>query len=352
MVPSARVAVIVVNHQDYTRRYLAECYASLQAQTYPADRFTVFIVNNGLPEAEVRLTGRLASGARILSNDRNLGWGGGNNTAISVAMREGFDRFVLLNIDVIVDARWLAALVEAAEARADVDILQSKILLYGTSRINSFGNRIHFLGYGYCYGYGAESAVPPPRVALDYASGAAMLVKRRVFEAIGLFREEYFMYYDDVEFCWRARLAGFNVDMAEGSVCYHKYTFGNAIRWLYYVDRNRLMTVLTMERLGTLALILPCLVIAETVMTVYCVVRGWGSSRLKLFGYFLRPQTWHSIHRRRREIRALRRRRDAELVKRFSGQIVFAEIDSPVLRYMVNPLLRIYWAIVRVLIIW
>lgn len=166
----ARVAVIIVNASDYAHRDLAECYASLCAQRYPASRFTVFLINHGITEESRRLAARLAPSVRVLSSERNLGWGGGNNQAILVALAEECDYLVMLNMDCMVEPDWLGRLVEAAEQRPGVHILQSKNLLYGTDRVHSRGNRIHYLGYGYCQDYGERHVPGMDRGAIDVAS--------------------------------------------------------------------------------------------------------------------------------------------------------------------------------------
>jgi len=344
--PPSRVAVILVNHRDYARRHLADCYASLSVQTYPADATTLFIVDNESTDETDALIARLAPRARRFRHADNRGWAGGNNTAIAAALREGFDDVVMLNMDTVVDRAWLSELVAAAQARPEIHILQSTILLHGTTQINSIGNRIHYLGHGYCQGYGSAHPSPAPAV-IDYASGAAMLIKREVFERIGLFRDAYFMYYDDLEFCWRARLAGFRVGLAERSVCHHKYEFQSTWNALDLLQRNRLTTLLTLERPGTLLLIAPCLLVAELVLSLYLIAIGKGAIPWNLLRHFARAGTWRTIGAVRREVEALRVRRDAEIVTGFAGTIVFAEIDSPVLRYLINPLLRAYWALVR-----
>jgi len=347
-----RVAVVLVNYGDYAQRYLSDCYRSLLQQTYPATDFTIFIVHNGVEEAERRHAANVAPTARFLGNDDNRGWGGGNNTAIRAALDEGFDCCVLLNIDSVAEPEWLQRLVEAAQLRPDAHILQSAILLHGTDRINSIGNRIQFLGYGYCYGYGRLRTDCPPPASIDYASGAAMLVKRSVFEAIGLFREEYFMYYDDVEFCWRARLAGFNIGLAERSICHHKYTFETTLQCLFHIQRNRLLTLLTLERAGTLLVIAPALLVAELLLVVYFPLRGWGAVEWRVLRELMRVTTWRWIAEHRRAIKVLRRRTDAEIVRGFSGGVVFAEVQQPILRYLLNPLLQLYWCLARQLIRW
>ncbi len=349
---ATRVAVILLNYPDAPRGDLAACVASLDAQRYPSDRWTLFIVNNGVSEEERRQAQRLAPRARLLDNERNLGWGAGNNRAVRVAVEEGFDCCVMLNIDVVAEPDWLARLVEAAEQRPDVQILQSKILLHGTTRVNSLGNRIQFLGFGYCYGYGREDAACRPLASVDYASGAAMLVKRRVFERVGLFREEYFMYYDDVEFCWRARVAGCRIGLAVSSVCYHKYSFQARLRFLYHLERNRLLTLLTLEKIGTILLTAPCLIAAQIVLAGYCLITRRGGVPWGVLRYFLRAETLRSIAARRRTIRSLRTVTDAAIVKRFGARVVFAEVDSPILRYVGNPLLWLYWRVARLFIVW
>ena len=352
MADRPRVAVIILTHAGDARTYLEACHQSLTRQTYPAERFRVFIVGNGVSPEVSAWIARLAPDARLLENPANLGCSGGNNRAIAVAMTEGAEYLVMLNIDTVVDRDWLQALVDAADARSDSHILQSTILLDRTEKIQSLGNRIQYLGYGYCNGYGHARSNPPQGLPMDYASGAAMLVKRAVFEAIGLFREDYFMYHDDLEFCWRARLAGFNVGLVEQSVCHHKYEFQARLPMLYYFQRNRLLTLFTLERLGTIVVTAPCLIVSEVVLGIYFIARGWGATVWRVLRYFLRAETWVRIASHRRQIRLLRVRKDADIVRRFAGTVVFSEVENPALRYVLNPLLRLYWACAKVFIVW
>lgn len=347
----SKVAVLLVNYKDYAKRYLAPCYKSLLSQDYPRDLFEIFITDNSSTEESRASIRQIAPEARILSNTENLGWAGGNNTAIREALEIDFDYIVLLNMDTVTEKDWLIRLVEKADQRKDLHILQSKILLHGTRKINSLGNRIQFLGYGYCNGYGQEEPLPS-RLPVDFASGAAMLVKREVFEKIGLFREEYFMYGDDLEFCWRARLAGYEVGLAEDSVCHHKYDFRKVVNSIGYLERNRLLTVLTLEKWQTLLMTLPALVLFQIGVLVYFTLRGKATEMAKTALYFLKPKTWKRIRKIRTEIGQLRVRKDSEVVRAFAGRIVFSEIRSVSFYLFVNPLLWAYWNVVRLFIIW
>jgi GT2 family glycosyltransferase len=155
-----------------------------------------------------------------------------------------------------------------------------------------------------------------------------------------------------MEFCWRARLAGFTVGIAAASVCRHQYDFRDRLRMLFYFQRNRLLTLLTLERLGTILLTLPCLLVSELAVGLYFAAQGRGREVWALVRHFLRRQTWAVIAARRREVRRLRSRTDAEIVGRFAGRVVFAEINGPAMRYLLNPLLACYWAVARRLIVW
>lgn len=348
-----RVAVILVNYGGYAKQYLRPCYEGLCSQSYPKERLILFIADNGSSEESRRVLRELAPTARILASPQNGGWTGGLNTAVRAALGQEIDYLVILNMDTHLDKDWLRHLAEKAGRRQDLHILQSKILISGTNRVNSVGNRIHFLGYGNCNGYGLEDSPSLySQYAMDYASGAAMLIKREVFERIGLFREEFFIYYDDQEFCWRARLAGYNIGLAEQSVCYHEYHFQNILDSLYLAERNRLTTLLTLERAGTLGLILPCLILVQAGSILYFTLQGRGPAMLQLLSHFWKKETWRTIRGWRRENNRLRVRRDSQIVRGFSGIIVFAEIKSRIFRLSINPLLWAYWAIVRRFIFW
>ena len=103
MAERPRVAVIVLTHADNARTYLEACHHSLAQQTYPAERFRLFIVANGVSHEILALIARVALSSCVLENPENLGWSGGNNRAVTVALQEGADYVVLLNIDTVVD---------------------------------------------------------------------------------------------------------------------------------------------------------------------------------------------------------------------------------------------------------
>lgn len=344
----SKVAIVLINYRDYAKRFLKECYRSLEAQT---DKdFDVFIADNETSKETQEFIKKTTPNAKIIPNKGNLGWAGGNNSAIKGNL-DKYDYFILLNMDVVLDKDWLKELIEYIE-KSDIAIAQSKIVIHEKNQINSLGNRIQYLGYGYCnaYGKGAHCTIEKEGCQIDYASGASMIVKSEVFKKIGLFREEFFMYHDDLEFCWRARLAGFNIGVAEKSVCHHKYSFGSTMNLIYFMERNRILTLFGLERIWSLILILPMLIPFEIAMLFYLALQGKFIPKLRAMFYPLTPTGIKLISSIRKEVKGYRVTSDKKIVKNFAGKVEFSEIQNPILEKIANPILNLYWKIVRTII--
>ena len=347
-----RVAVVLVHYEDYALGHFEHCYQDLLSQSFPKDLFTVFVVSNGASKESDDFVQALSPGARHLRNGNNEGWAHANNLAITIALKENYEYIVLLNMDMQLDRNWLLHLFRAAEEQASLHIIQSKIMLHGTTRINSMGNRTHFLGYGYCMGFGKEPRDYKEDATIDFASGASMLVRSEVFRRIGLFDEKYFMYYDDMEFCWRARLAGFFVSLEPRSVCYHKYDFSGKINFLYHFEKNRLLTLFTLLKKRSLLLIALPLITAQVVSSLYFICIGYSRQICALYAFFCKRKTWDHIYSKRMKMRSLRQRSDAAIVKNFSPYIMFPAIQHNMGIKISNILLSFYWKALAIFICW
>lgn len=343
-----KIAVILVNYKDYAKRYLDDCCQSLRSQTL--QDFDIFIVDNETSSESYSQIKKVALEARILRNSKNLGWAGGNNTAV-IPNIDNYDYFVMLNMDTVLENNWLEEL--ASFVKSGGDIIQSKIIIHKNNKINSLGNRIHYLGFGYCncYGKDANCTIKEEGCETDYASGASMIVKKEVFKKIGFFREEFFMYHDDLEFCWRARLAGFKIGVAEKSICHHKYSFGSTMNLIYYMERNRIITLFSLERIWNIILILPILIPFELAMVFYMAMQGNFKAKIRSIGFLLTPTGLKLIRKIRKEVKQYRKVGDKEIVKNFAGKIEFSEIKNPILDKIANPILSIYWKFAKIFIV-
>lgn len=362
MISTKKVAIILINYKDYAKIFLLDCIESLRTQSYPRDNFKIFIVDNETSEETAAYLKETAPEAELILNKNNDGFAKGNNDGFRRAMEQSFEYLVALNMDTITDREWLAELVKVAQSDDKFGVVQSRIMLWQknnstgqveTDKINSLGNDLHFLGFGYCRGYKKiwQNQIKKA-VEIAYASGAAVLIKREVLEKIGEFSEEFFMYHEDTDLSWRARLAGWKIVLAPDSVVWHKYEFSRSVRQFYFMERNRLIMTLENYKLGSLLLLLPAFVLMEAGLLFYSFINGLWREKLKVYFYFLQSKNLRRIIKNHQQKTKLRVLSDREIVKNFVGEIEFQEIDNPVLRYIANPILNLYWQVVKNLIFW
>ncbi|KKQ78859.1 MAG: hypothetical protein UT02_C0054G0005, partial [Parcubacteria group bacterium GW2011_GWC2_38_7] len=220
--------------------------------------------------------------------------------------------------------------------------------------INSLGNAFHYLGFGFTTGYQQKVTEDNKNTTeiSGYASGCSLIIKREVLDKIGCYDEEYYMYHDDLELSWRAKLAGYKIVLAHKSIIYHKYEFKRSVLMLYYMERNRFLAIFTYYRLGTIALIMPALIFLEGGMWLYAIAKGWFKTKTKVAWYFLQPKSWQHIIKARKEVKQFRIVSDKTMLKSFKGRVEFQEIDNVLLKYIGNPILNTYLNLIKKLIIW
>jgi len=357
--PMAKKAgVILVNYKDYVNRFLAECRDTLRQQDYPAEQTNVYIVDNASTQ-ETRAYIRDNYPEAIVVPRQDGNYAAANNAGIRQARQDGCDYFVIANMDTAFAPDWLSELVKALETDSAIGFAQSKMLLYPQTeqerqkpRINSLGNIMNYLGFGFTSAYREPDRQVSGLPDIGYASGCSFITSQPVIDRIGCYDEEYWMYHDDIEMSWRVKLAGYRIVLAPRSVVYHKYEFGRSVRMLYYMERNRLLAVLHYYKWQTLLLILPAVLAMEAGMFAYSIAGKWFGTKLKATGYLLCPATWKKILGKRKQVAALRQVKDREVVQGFYGQVLFQEIENPVLKYLANPAFGLYWKLVKKVIQW
>lgn len=362
-----KTAIIVVswNHG----RYLADCFRSVAEAGIAPGAATLMIVDNASPDGSGDLIAKellAADGAAtkegfpcfFFKNDDNRGFSGGNNQAIRKALDEGYDYVYLLNPDTEAQPGFLEAAVRVAEGDPKIGVVQSFLRLHPkTDLVNTYGNEIHFLGFGYAGGESTPVHDPATQAKLrvrdiSYASGAGMLVRAETLRAVGLLDEELFAYHEDLEFSWRARLAGFRVVLAPDSVVFHKYEFSRSIKKYFWMERNRFIVMLRMYRLPTLLLTLPAFLAMELGLWAFAFKGGWWKEKLRAYAYFLSPLSWAKLFEARARAQALRAISDREATRTFTGRILFQQMNPALLTRVANPLFALYWTLVRLVMIW
>jgi GT2 family glycosyltransferase len=185
----------------------------------------------------------------LLHSGGNLGFAGGNNVAIRYVLTEPEVAYIwLLNNDTVIAPSALGELVAAAEADERVGAVGSKVFYHhAPNRIQAAGGG-RFVSWKaatrYAGAEGARDGDEPATQPLDYITGSSMLVPAEAFRSVGLLDERYFLYYEEVDWCLRARRAGWRLAYASSSVVWHKE--GSSVgrrsqRADYYSTRNALL---------------------------------------------------------------------------------------------------------------
>ncbi len=287
--------------------------------------------------------------AEIVRNAENRGFAGGNNDAMRLALAQGHDYIVLFNMDTIVAVDCISRLIEAAEGDGVVGAVQARLMLWPqTDKINSLGNMTHFLGFGYCGGYGEDWSGDSSCAIRDiaYPSGAAVLYKKDVLEKIGLFDEEFRIYNEDQDLGWRIWLSGGRCVLAPRAVVYHKYDFSRYPERYYWLDRNRLLAMMKNYGASTLLMIFPAFVVMEIGLLMFAWQKGWLREKLHVYRYFFSRRNRRYLREARRRSQALRRVKDWDIVGMFSGRIWYEEVGSEPL-HIANKIMEIYWNAVK-----
>ena len=194
------------------------CLESLASLDYINNR--VLVVDNGSTDDSIARIRAAHPEVPILEAGRNLGFSGGCNVGIRRALEEGADYIWLLNNDTTVDPQALTAMVAVAEADNKIGAIGSvvyhmdcpeKIQAWGGGWVSYFTGRAgHNLN-------GSENK------KIQYITGTSILIKRNALETVGLLDEKnFFMYWEDVDFSFRLRKAGFSIGVAEKSRVLHK----------------------------------------------------------------------------------------------------------------------------------
>jgi len=216
-----RVAIVVLNWNGIEDTL--ECLTSLKSQTYTD--FKVVVVDNGSIDNSKELLEKYKKESdesiQIIHNPKNRGFAGGVNTGISWALTNNFDYVALFNNDAVADPDWLKILVEAAQPE-DIGISTGLLLHRDGKTIDSSGDWQSSWGLPFPRSRGNPRDEAPEAGFVFGASGGASLYKLSMIRQIGLFDEDFFAYYEDADFSFRAQLAGWKVIYSPKAIAYHK----------------------------------------------------------------------------------------------------------------------------------
>jgi len=199
---------------------LKACLDSLQAQSLAA---YIIVVDNGSNDGSLKLLENSYPKIELIKHTTNKGYAGGVNPGFRRAIELKAKYVAAFNNDAVGDKDWLKHLVEYMDKHSGIGIATCKLLSADGKTLDSTGDYYTVWGLPYPRGRGeTDLAKYDSDASVFGASGGASLYRVSTLEAIGLFDEDFFAYYEDVDLSFRAQLAGWKVAYVPAAFAYHQ----------------------------------------------------------------------------------------------------------------------------------
>jgi GT2 family glycosyltransferase len=265
MAYSPLVSVVLVNYKGAADTL--EAIRGLNELDWPTEQLEIVVVENASGDNSLQILREGAPDIVLVESNENLGFAGGCNLGVE---RSRGEVVAFLNNDAKPDPGWLREGVNALFSGPRVGAVASRVLDWEGKTIDYAGAGLTWYGMGYrpLSGHPAnrkKEAGPGPVL---FGTGSAMMVRREVYEELGGFDEDFFMFFEDVDFGWRLNLLGYQYLYEPESLVFHKHhqsmkDVGNH-KEEYLLERNALMCLyknLGQEKLRT---ILPAAMLMST----------------------------------------------------------------------------------------
>jgi GT2 family glycosyltransferase len=243
----AKVAIIILNykHSEDVKRLLKS------VEEGSSKDVEIFIVDNNSPNlTEVQvfsLSVEVDLPVTVIRTRENLGYATGNNIGIEFANHQNFEYIWILNPDIELTQTSLENLIDAAESHREVSVFGSTILYGHNKKIWYAGANVSFengLNTGHSFNGHDKEILPQQPFETEYVTGASIFMRPEILEKSGLIPEEYFLYYEETDWCVSLRQKGERLLVVPDSIMYHHKRSENdglpADYYFYYFIRNSL----------------------------------------------------------------------------------------------------------------
>lgn len=237
-----RVSVIIPSWQQ--KDLLDHCLRSLETQTFKD--FETVVVDNGSTDGTAELVTQKFPQTKLVKLERNLGFAAAVNRGIE---KNSGEYFALLNNDMESGSDWLANLVKTLDDYPEFAACASKQLNFKDHLlVDAAGDELNIVGQARSRGHGEIDVGQYEKTEEVFAvSGGSSLYRRSVWRQVGPFAEEYFAYFEDLDWCFRARLQGFCFGYEPKAVVFHHHKATSSqdpAKLAYLTFRNTTMTML------------------------------------------------------------------------------------------------------------
>lgn len=330
------VSVVIVTYNN--RNEIDACLRSLGAHSPGAE---IVVVDNMSSDGTADYIRGAYPSVRLIESGRNDGFGAGVNRGV----RESHGAYVaVLNPDVEVQENWLQPLIDTLASHPDVGLVTPTILLADpNNRVNACGNRPHLTGLTFCIGLNQPAPpVSSPPQEVPAISGAAFAIRRALWDQLGGFDEQFFMYLEDTDLSWRAVRHGYKVMHVPASRVVHEYELTVSAAKLYHLEYNRLRMLCRNLAPATLAIMSPALLAGEALIWAYCLSKGTDYLGAKW-------RTYRHLWRDRRKLRsgAVCPLPERTLLRALNARLAVEQLHSGPTISIVNDLLTAFFSVWR-----
>ncbi|MES2275058.1 MAG: glycosyltransferase family 2 protein [Bacteroidota bacterium] len=292
-----KISIITVNFNQ--PRVTRELLQSIQQVNTYKD-IEIIVVDNGSQTGPVTELVSQFPDVQFIRSDVNLGFAGGNNIGINAATG---DYLFLVNNDTEFTADLVQKLVDVLDQHPEAGMVSPRINYFsdktliqyaGFTQVNYFTARNSAVGKQQRNGDEFNKVIGPTA----YAHGAALMVKREAIEKAGLMFENYFLYYEEVDWCERVKRAGYQIWMRGDAVIYHKESVSvGKNSWLkeYFMNRNRILFI---RRNAPLFARLVFYVYFMLMVAPRNVIGYIKSGNYNFIGYLFKAIWWNITHSR------------------------------------------------------
>lgn len=288
------VYIIIANYNkpDLT----INCVKSAMRIKY--DNYKIIVVDNGSSDSSYEILREVFSNIEIIRFKERLGFTGAYNVGLRKAIENNADYAFVINNDTIIDRNCLAEGIKLMESNPRIGVCQPKLLfLEEPNIIDCTGEFVNPLLWHKERGKGEEDRGQYDDLTHIFsAKGAAMLIRKSVLDGVGLFDSQFFQNYEDIDLCWRARLAGHKVTYCPNSIVFHSKhapTCSQFPKAIYFNSfKNHIRIMIKNYNFKNIIKFLPFVLIIDFIKCIILLIRG-RSIFLKLF---LKALLWNIIH--------------------------------------------------------
>ena len=309
------VSIVVLNYN--AGKLLLNCIESIKKSSY--QNIEILVVDNISSDNSQIECKKKFPDIKLIQNDENLGYCGGNNAGIKKA--EG-EFIIILNPDTIVETNWIDELLNAQKEFGD-GLYQPKILsLNEENTIQSTGNMLHIFGFGFARDKGNKVIERKEEIEkVGYASGTCLFTTRKVLDKIGLLDEFLFLYHDDLDLGWRGAQIGINPFYVPKSKIYHVESY--SLKWsskkFYWLERNRKYCLLTHYSKDTYQKMKFSLILVDLFVWTFYFSKGFLGAKIRAEIDIRKNKK--IIDRKYHELEKKKTIPDKELIKNFPNEI-------------------------------